>query len=85
MKGVDAMLGNFDPAASPALAGIRLHFGVMPSRPELFSIAEVVHDLDPNSITPLTRMHKRRKMALLKWFDANWQAIQPLLNRLDFD
>jgi hypothetical protein len=85
MKGVEQMLGDFNPEAAPAIAGITRHFGVIPSRPELFSIAQCLHDLDPANIAPLARMHRRRKMALLKWFDANWTIIEPLLRRIDFD
>jgi hypothetical protein len=85
MRGVEQMLGDFNPETSPALAGITRHFGVIPSRPELFSIAQCLRDLDPDNLTPLARMHRRRKMALLKWFDANWTMIEPLLSRIDFD
>jgi hypothetical protein len=85
MKGVEKMLDGFDPDRSPAIEGISRHFGLLPSRPELFSIAECLRDMQPTIMTPLTRMHRRRKMALLKWFDANWSVIQPLLCRIEYD
>jgi hypothetical protein len=85
MKGVDQILADFDPGNSPAVQGLIRHFGGMLSRPELFSIAECVRNLQPTSMTPLTRMERRRKSTLLKWYDTNWTAIEPLLSRIDFD
>jgi hypothetical protein len=85
MRGVDQMLAGFDPTHSPALTGIIRHFGVSPTRPELFSIAQCVRGIQPTRMTPLTRMHRRRKMTLLKWFDVNWTVIEPLLSQIEYD
>jgi hypothetical protein len=85
MKGVEKLLGDFNPEISPAVAGIVHHFGVMPSRPELFSIAECIKQIGPANIGPLTRMHKRRKLALLKWYDQNWDVIATLLPQINFE
>jgi hypothetical protein len=85
MRGVERMLSNFDPTTSPALPGIVHHFGIMPSRSELYSIAQVIHSVQPTATAPLTRTHKRRKLALLQWFDAHWDAIEPTLSQIDFE
>jgi hypothetical protein len=85
MKELEDRLGNFDPTKSPAFQGLVRHFGSILSRPELYSIAQCVREMQPASMTPLTRMERRRKSALLKWYDTNWTSIEPLLTRIDFD
>jgi hypothetical protein len=85
MKQLEDKLGNFDPTNSPAFHGLVRHFGSILSRPELYSIAQCVREMQPTSMTPLTRMERRRKSALLKWYDTNWTTIETLLSRIDFD
>jgi hypothetical protein len=54
-------------------------YGPKLNQEELVSIADLVAN---HLNIKLDRDARRRKIVLLKWFDENWAAIQPLLHNI---
>lgn len=69
-------LGTFNPKDNVVWHEITQRFGANIKQPELLSIANV---LAQNAGIKLDRDAKRRKSVLIKWFEENWNAIQPFL------
>ncbi|EAX97547.1 hypothetical protein TVAG_006780 [Trichomonas vaginalis G3] len=69
-------LGSFNPKDNAVWHEITQRFGANIKQPELLSIANV---LAQNASIKLDRDAKRRKSVLIKWFEENWNAIQPYL------
>jgi hypothetical protein len=71
-------IAGFNPEISPACRALGGKFGST-IKDEVLCIAEVLGA--EIGIYP-DRDAKRRKIVLLKWYDENWERIQPFLGRI---
>jgi hypothetical protein len=76
---VDEFMRGFDPATSAAGLALAEHFGSDMTLNRLREFAARMTARLGRAVTPLERIHKRRKSVLIKWFDENWTAIEPML------
>jgi hypothetical protein len=80
---VETILEGFDPKTSAAAMALASRFGARMTLPRLRKEAESLAKHFKGSLTPLERVHRRRKSVLLKWFDVNWPVIAPWMGAPD--
>lgn len=72
-------LKEINPKDNPVWQEITHRFGTNIKQPELLSIALI---LSSHFHIKIDRDAKRRKGILIKWFQENWNVIQPFLNNI---
>ena len=76
-KRIAMRMNGFDAKDNRVWAEIARRFGPTVKQGELTNIAQVIAN---HAGIKLDRDAKRRKCVLLKWFDENWEKIQPFLD-----
>jgi hypothetical protein len=79
----DNTRADFDWTKSLVREGLIRHFGVIPSRPDLLTLAQYLQEDLRANLTPPTRSEARRTVPLLNWYGRNWALIDPLLTCVD--
>jgi hypothetical protein len=80
---VQELTQGFDAERSPAWQGLGARFGADLSLPNLLSIADLLKGCYGDTLTKLTRTHRRNKGPLVRWFDENWFFIQTVLPTIE--
>ncbi len=74
----DYMLENFKPEETEAYRYLTTRFGQTVSKEQIVTLGQIISHL---THIELTREWKRRKATILKWFDMNFDAIKPVLDK----
>jgi hypothetical protein len=72
-------LNDFNLGESPAYAALKDRFGERVTRKKMLSIAQI---LSGGLRIAIDREAKRRRDVMIKWFDENWAAIEPHLDKI---
>ena len=80
-KRIQRKLQNYAPEKSVAWNSLQTFFSSGVTHNELVSVATICC-LYSNGQLALARAEKRDMRALVKWFDVNWMAITPVLQRV---
>jgi hypothetical protein len=75
---VQENLKDFEPMTSKAWKFLEARFGPEISKPRLVSLGCI---LALHLNIPLVREYKRRKGMMIKWFDDNFDCIQPFIEK----
>jgi hypothetical protein len=73
---IESMMQGFNSETSPAIRALVKRYGREMTLVRLRGEAEHLVTQFQGALTPLERVHKRRKSVLLKWFDDNWSVIE---------
>jgi hypothetical protein len=76
---VGAIMEGFTIEDSTAWRNIKAQYGDNLSHQGLLKIANDLRLLCGAALTPLKRIHRRRKAVLIRWFEDNWEVIGPRL------
>ncbi|OHT10195.1 hypothetical protein TRFO_20568 [Tritrichomonas foetus] len=77
---IQKLLGNFDYNNSRAWKEIKILFSSGIRHTELISIATVLISI--YNLPKVSRPHRRSFPLLVKWFDDNWEKIQPIISKI---
>jgi hypothetical protein len=78
-KRIEGMMRDFEPERSPAKIALTARYGRELTLVRLVAMAKSLVEQFKGAVTPLERIHKRRKSVLMQWFDRNWETIEPVV------
>jgi hypothetical protein len=85
VKKVKQLMKDFSQDESLAWKQMCNHFGRELQHSELFSLAQTIAELHGSELSAPGRLERRRRTMLIRWFDSNWEIIEPTLSRISWN